>query len=201
MVFTKTLKIFLTIILLLAGFSVKAQVDPEWLKSWNEANELKPSDITSVSRIAPKSEAGVPFVIKGKVFNPDNSIGKGVTVHSYHRDAKGFDFGENDSQFTTWKLQGWTRTDKDGTFEFRTIRPAADHIGREGAHIHFTTISTEFGRQWANKVFLSDDPLLTKSQRKMSKEAGKYGWICEVKEKDGIQYIEVNIILKENGDF
>src|SRR5690606_12209517 len=133
--------------------------------------------------------------------NPDNTPAKDVLVHSYHRDSKGFDFGKNDSELSTWRLQGWARTDRNGNFEFKTIRPAPDHIGREGPHIHFTTVSEKYGRQWAPTVYFSDDPLLTEKQRNDSKKAGKFGWISEVKEKDGIQYIHVNFKLKKSGDF
>lgn len=181
--------------------SVKGQVDQRWLNSWNEANKMKPSAVLSVSRIAPENEPGTPFIIKGKIFNPDDTPAKDVVVHSYHRDAQGYDFGKNDSELRTWRLQGWAKTDEGGNFEFKTIRPAPDHIGREGPHIHFTTVSENYGRQWAPKVFLSDDPTLTEAQRIDSGKAGKFGWISEVTEKDGIQYIIVNIKLKKSGDF
>ncbi|MEM8939829.1 MAG: hypothetical protein AAGC64_10830 [Bacteroidota bacterium] len=197
----KISKTLFVIIPLFIDYKAQGQVDQQWLSSWNKADEMKPSTISSMSRIAPKSEPGIPLIIKGKIFNPDNIPAKGVVVHAYHRDAQGYDFGENDSSFPTWRLQGWAKTDMDGNFKFSTIRPAPDHLGREGAHIHFTTISNEFGLQWAPKVFLGDDPEVTKNQRLLSKEAGKFGWVCEVKTINGIQYIELNIKLKENGDF
>ncbi|MEO1054342.1 MAG: hypothetical protein AAFX87_27135 [Bacteroidota bacterium] len=181
--------------------NAQGQVDPRWLNSWNEANEMIPSKISSVSRIAPEDEPGKPLIIQGKIFNPDGTPAKNVLVHAYHRDARGYDFGKNDRELSTWRLQGWAKTDENGSFEFKTIRPAADHISREGPHIHFTTLSAHYGRQWAPKVFFDDDPLLTASQRMRSQEAGEYGWIAEVEVKDGVQYITVNIKLKESGDF
>ncbi|QKX05421.1 hypothetical protein HN014_11010 [Aquimarina sp. TRL1] len=183
------------------SFSIQGQVDPRWLRHWNEADKKKPIEIPAASRIAAKDEQGIPLIIKGKIYNPDTTPAEGIIVHSYHRDGNGFDFGKNDVELTTWRLQGWAKTDKNGNFEFKTIRPAPDYLGREGAHIHFTTISKEFGRQWAPKVFLSDDPMLTEKQHSASKKAGKFGWISKVKEIKGIQYITVKIQLKEKGDF
>ncbi len=181
--------------------SVQGQVDQRWLNSWQEANKMKPSNISSVSRITPENEQGKPLIIKGSVFNPDETPAKGVIEHTYHRDAQGDDFGKDDTELKTWRLQGWAKTNKNGKFEFQTIRPAPDYLGREGAHIHFTTISEQYGKQWAPKVFFADDPMITDAQRSRSKAYGKYRWICEVNKANGVQYIEVNIKLKNKQDF
>ncbi len=187
--------------LLLVPIVINAQVDKRWLKSWNEANQKQPSEISSKSRIANKNEPGVQLIIKGRIFNPDGTAAVNVIVHSYHRDNQGYDFGENDEALSTWRLQGWAKTDKNGAFEFQTIRPASDHLGREGAHIHFTTISEKYGSQWAPKIFFDDDPMVTDSQRSKSKKYGKYNWICKVRKTNGVQHIEVNIKLKNKKDF
>lgn len=181
--------------------NVSAQVDSVWLKHWNEAYKLKPSEISSKSRIASKNEPGIALLIKGTAYNPDGSSASDVIIHSYHRDAKGYDFGENDSEYNTWRIQGWAKTDKNGNFTFETIRPAADHLGREGGHIHFTTISEKYGKQWAPKVFFADDDLISDSQRQRSNRLGKFGPIQKVEILDGIQTIEVSIQLKNESDF
>ena len=155
----------------------------------------------SSGRIASENEPGIPFVIHGRVFRPDGKPADGVVVHAYHRDHDGFEFGPNDDSVTTWRLQGWVQTDAEGRFELQTIRPAPDHLGREGAHIHFTLESSDFGRQWAPKVFLSDDPLVTANQRRRSKDAGEFAWVLEVQTVDGVQNVDVRIRLKEEPDF
>lgn len=180
---------------------VSAQVDSVWLKHWNEAFKLKPSEFSSKSRIAPINEPGIALIIKGTAYNPDGSLASDVIIHSYHRDAKGYDFGENDSEYNTWRIQGWAKTDKNGNFTFETIRPAADHLGREGGHIHFTTISEKYGNQWAPKVLFADDDLISVSQRQRSNRLGKFGPIRKVEILDGIQTIEVSIQLKNECDF
>ncbi len=155
----------------------------------------------STGRIALEDEPGIPLVIHGRVFTPDNKPADGVVVHAYHRDRDGFDFGPNDNSLTTWRLQGWVKTDAEGRFELRTIRPAPDHLGREGAHIHFTLESSDFGRQWAQKVFFSDDSLVTGNQRRRSEDAGRFAWVLTVQVEDGVQHVDVKIRLREEGDF
>ncbi len=179
----------------------RGQVDPAWLRNWNEAQEDRPVTMTSSGRIAAENEPGIPLIIHGRLFKPDGTSAGGVVVHAYHRDHDGFEFGPNDNSLTTWELQGWVETDEEGFFEFQTIRPAPDHLGREGSHIHFTLESVDFGRQWAPKVFLSDDPLVTADQRRRSKEAREFAWVREVQAADGVQHVDVRIRLKEKADF
>ena len=192
------------LLIAVAGFTateVWGQVDPAWLRSWNEAQENRPAKIASIGRIAADSEPGIPLVIHGRVFSPDDTPADGVVVHAYHRDRDGFDFGPNDNSVTTWRLQGWVKTDSEGRFELRTIRPAPDHLGREGAHIHFTLESADFGRQWAPKVFFSDDSLVTTNQRQRSDDAGEFAWVLPVQVADGVQHVDVKIRLREEADF
>jgi protocatechuate 3,4-dioxygenase beta subunit len=179
----------------------QGQADPFWLRSWNEAQESRPLTMTSSGRVAEVSEPGVPLIIHGQVFEPDGTSADGVVVHAYHRDRDGFDFGPNDDSLTTWRLQGWVETDAEGRFELHTIRPAPDHLGREGAHIHFTLESNDFGRQWAPTVYLADDPLVSSDQRRRSRQAGDFGWVQEVEVENGVQQIHVRIQLKEAADF
>lgn len=201
-----TLRFTLASVVILIGAAFapsesRSQADPSWLKSWNEAEESRPLSITSSGRIATETEPGIPFVVHGQVFQPDGTPADRVVVHAYHRDRDGFDFGSNDNSLTTWRLQGWAKTDSEGRFEFQTIRPAPDHLGREGAHIHFTLVSDDFGRQWAPTVYLADDPMVTPTQHRRSKEAGQFGWVHEVIVADGVQHIDVRIRLREKPDF
>lgn len=192
--------------LVLAGMTLipadsRGQADPAWLRSWNEAQEARPLTISPSGRIASENEPGIPLIIHGRLFGPDGASAAGVVVHAYHRDRDGFDFGPNDNSLTTWRLQGWAQTDADGRFEFKTIRPAPDHLGREGSHIHFTLDSDDFGRQWAPTVYLADDALVTADQHRRSKEAGEFGWVREVQTVDGVQHVNVMIRLKNEADF
>lgn len=185
----------------LVWIQLNGQVDPEWQKMWDEAVELMPSVVRAESRIASEGERGGALDIYGKIFDPEGVPAPDVILHAYHRDEDGFDFGKNDAENSTWRLQGWAKTDSDGAFVFHTIRPAADHLGREGAHIHFTIVSDKYGKQWAPKVFLSDDPIVTFSQRDRSDQLGKFGWVCDVQKKNGREVMEVNLKLKEESDF
>ncbi|MEM7707119.1 MAG: hypothetical protein AAF358_16305 [Pseudomonadota bacterium] len=178
-----------------------ADVDPAWLASWQEAQKLRPQRLPTSGRIAPAEEPGIPLLIQGLVLNPDGSPASGVAVHAYHRDSAGYEFGKDKNASKTWRLQGWAQTDSTGAFRFESIRPAADHLGREPGHIHFTLESEEFGRQWAPKVFFADDPQVTESMHKKSDKAGDLGNVRAVKIVNEVQTVGVRFKLKRKADF
>lgn len=179
-----------------------AQADPFWLKSWNEAVRTRPDRIETRARIASADEPGMPLTVHGRVLRPDGQTpASGVVVHAYHRDRDGFDFGPGDRGYPTWRIQGWAITDDDGRFRFETIRPAADHMGRDGAHIHFTVESADFGSQWAPTVYFADDPLVSDREHARSVGHGEFGWMRQVRAVDGGQTVDVRIRLKPAADF
>ncbi len=178
-----------------------AQVDPAWLRSWEEAWEARPEVLPNFSRFAAEDEPGTPLVIRGRVVRPDGSAAPDTIVHVYHRDDAGYDFGPGDRATSTWRLQGWVVTDVEGRFGFETIRPAPDALGREAAHLHFTLISESHGRQWATKIYFADDPLVPASVRERSNADGEFGSVREVRQGQFTQHIDVTFRLKAEGDF
>ena len=179
-----------------------AQVDPQWLKSWNQAVESRPENVSHTSIIVSPNEPGIPFIINGQIFKPNGrEVANNVLIHLYHRDHAGFDFGLNDKVLSTWRLKGWAKTNSAGKFEFHTIRPAPDHIGREGGHFHFTVVSADYGKQWIQKIHFLDDPKISKKEKQKSAAEGLFGWVKEVKTINGIQHVKVVIKLKEKADF
>ncbi len=202
----RTRRALITLALIILGLlatapATFADVDPAWLASWQEAQKQRPKRLLTSGRIASAEEPGSPLVILGLVLNPDGSPAAGVAVHAYHRDSAGYEFGKDDKASKTWRLQGWAETDSVGVFRFETIRPAADHLGREPGHIHFTLESEKFGRQWAPKVFFADDPQVSTALRKKSDKAGDLGNVRAVKVVDEVQTVGVRFKLKRKADF
>lgn len=198
---------FVVKLMLVASFictpnNSQGQVDPQWLKSWNQAVAKRPENLSSSTVLVSANEPGIPLVVHGKVFRPDGQdVVKNALVHLYHRDHAGFDFGANDKELTTWRLQAWAKTNSEGQFEFHTIRPAPDHLGREGGHFHFTVVSAEFGKQWMPKIHFLDDPQISNKEKQQSAAQGQFSWLKEVQTLDGIQHINVAFKLKEQTDF
>ncbi|MGH9382517.1 MAG: hypothetical protein ACRD2Z_18210 [Thermoanaerobaculia bacterium] len=178
-----------------------AQVDPEWLRMWTEAQTHRPADLDSTGRIAPEGEPGTPLVIHGRVVAPDGRTPvPGVTVFAYQTDEAGVYFGP-DKPGRPWRLQGWVVTDATGRFELRTIRPGAYPGRRIPAHVHLSVETPEHGRQWTEELRFADDPMVTTQERRRAADRGRLGGVRPVRRVDGVHHVSFAIRLKPEGDF
>jgi protocatechuate 3,4-dioxygenase, beta subunit len=178
-----------------------AQVDQDWLRMWNEAQTHRPAELGAVVRIAPAAEPGTPLVVEGRVFEPDGTLpAAGVVVFAYQTDRDGIYFNR-ERPGSPWRLQGWARTDADGRFELRTIRPGPYPGRRVPAHIHFSFESPTYGRQWSDSLRFADDPLLSDREKQESAAAGRFGAVCAVRTEDGVAHVRYAVKLKPKPDF
>lgn len=123
-----------------------------------------------------KTEPGTPLIVLGRVTRTD---GKGVAdalVYAYHTDARGFygyeraHVGGNEGDFRHARLFAYVRTDADGRFELRTIRPAGYPDAELPQHIHFEISAKDFTTR-VTEVLFADDPRLNPVQRQHAQRA------------------------------
>ena len=131
--------------------------DADWVRDWDRAQQQRPASISSIARIAPPGEPGIPMVIHGRIEPPT----AGVIVFAYQTDASGV---YNAKGARGWRLQGWAKSDANGRFEFRTIRPASYPGQRFAAHIHVTVEAPGLPRR-VTEIEFADDPLLTNKSK------------------------------------
>lgn len=184
-----------------ASLVLDAQADPAWLRMWNEAQTHRPEELDAEARIAPEGEPGPPLVIHGAVVEPDGRTpAAGVVVFAYQTDADGVYSGPG-KPGRPWRLQGWVRTDDEGRFAFRTIRPAPYPSRTEPAHVHLFVETQRFGRQWTQELHFADDPLLSADDRRASEGAAPFQNVLAVRTTDGVQHVDFRVRLKPQGDF
>jgi protocatechuate 3,4-dioxygenase beta subunit len=165
------------------------QVDPRFLKMYEEAQRQRPAAIGSVARIAPIDEPGIPLTVKGQLFDREGARPlSGVIVFGYHTDREG---NYNRPGVDAWRLQGWARSDDNGRFEFGTIRPAPYPQRNAPAHIHMHVDGPTVPRQWIDDVLFAGDPLLSADARTRAERAGRFSNICAVIEDHGRQRCEI----------
>ncbi len=140
-------------------------------------------------RIAPVGEPGVPLLVRGTLFRPDGQTPlSGALVFAYHTDQHGV---YNATQAAhSWRLRGAVRTGADGSFEFRTIRPASYPQTRIPQHIH-VALQTSDGNYHAGEWRFADDPLVDQAERAASDRAGAFGWVRPVRMEGAAQAIDV----------
>jgi protocatechuate 3,4-dioxygenase beta subunit len=118
-------------------------------------------------RIDGEGEAGTPLIVSGTIFAPDGRTRlEGITLWVYHTDATGHysTTGNGDNRNT--RLHGQMRTNAEGRYEFRTIRPAAYPGQRNPAHIHAFVSGPGYPEYWIDEYLFDDDPLVTEDVRR-----------------------------------
>jgi protocatechuate 3,4-dioxygenase beta subunit len=128
-------------------------------------------------------EPGAPLVVNGRVFAADGkSPVEGVTLHVYHTDARGL-YSEKDGRGgpPDPRLKGWMKTDEDGRYEFRTIRPASYPGTRNPQHIHAELYGAGYAQRWVPEYWFDDDPLVTAEMRAKYAGLGTFSPVMSAK--------------------
>lgn len=137
----------------LASTALFAQ-DVEYQRAIERAQQSRPAQLSSTARIAPRSEPGDPLVVRGQLLDVNGSPAANAVVFAYHTDRAGlYDRRENGPH--SWRLRGWVKTDKDGTFTFETIRPGSYPNSNNPPHIHFTAFLPNGDRYHAGELQMS----------------------------------------------
>ena len=130
---------------------------------------------SSVSLVSPL-EPGEPLVVSGKIYAHDGTTPlEGLTLYVYHTDARGY-YSEADGRGgpPQPRLKGRVVTDREGRYEFRTIRPAPYPGGTNPAHIHASVSGRGHAEQWIHEYWFADDALVTKQLRARFEGQGRF---------------------------
>jgi protocatechuate 3,4-dioxygenase beta subunit len=148
------------------------------------------------ARIAPAAEPGEPLVISGRVFAPEGRQPvAGIVVSAYHTDNKGL-YTPSGSPRPP-RLHGWARTDAEGRYEFRTIRPAPYPGDGPPAHVHFHLSGDGYPRQEAEELRFEGDPKVTRDMAERSRRAGRFGGVRALtRGPDGVWHCTFDMRLR-----
>ncbi|MEN9706204.1 MAG: hypothetical protein RLZZ393_2083 [Pseudomonadota bacterium] len=131
-----------------------------------------PAKIGSHSRIAPRSEPGVPLTLTGRVLDAAGKPSAGVIIYGYQTDRTGEYPAPSPprSALSNYhgRLRGWVRSDAQGRYRFDTILPGS--YGGNPAHIHMNVIEPGCGTYYIDDLmFEGDESLvrLTAAQRSL----------------------------------
>ncbi|HVT44686.1 MAG TPA: hypothetical protein VMT00_09870 [Thermoanaerobaculia bacterium] len=176
-----------------------AAQDTQWVQQWETAQRARPASLGWQGTIAPAGEPGTPMTIRGTVYESDGKTrAAGIIVFAHQTDRTGL---YNLPRTPGWRLSGWAKTDPQGRFEFRTIRPEPYPSRSIPAHVHFTIEGPTLQRRWTPELRFADDPLVSEREKRASSAAGSFGWVRPVIVKNGTQVVEVNIRISEEGLF
>jgi protocatechuate 3,4-dioxygenase beta subunit len=124
----------------------------------------KDSPVSWKTVLVTDKEPGDPLIVSGTIYAPDgHTPQEGATLWVYHTDATGHysPLSQSGGNNRNTRLHGLMRTNADGRYEFRTIRPSS-YPGRNiPAHIHAYVSAFGYPEYWIDDYLFEGDPLIT----------------------------------------
>lgn len=121
--------------------------------------------------IATAEEPGEPMIVTGTVYAADGKTPlAGMEVYVYHTDSEGY-YRKGTTSSSNPRLKGTMRTNAEGKYEYRTIKPASYPNSRNPAHVHYVITGKGREKQYAELQFegdrwLRDSGKLTDEQKR-----------------------------------
>jgi len=127
--------------------------------------------------ITPKDEPGEPLIVSGTIYGPDGKTPlPGVTLYVYHTDAEGY-YRKGTNSSSNPRLRGWMKTNTEGKYEFRTIKPGSYPGTRNPAHIHAKVRGAGYREQWSDEFHFEGDPFLSEQEKQSEAGGGRFASI------------------------
>ena len=170
------------------------------LRDLRAADDLGSGPCASASAtasLAPAGEAGKRLVVRGRLFAPDGERpAAGAILYAYQTDVGGVYSAERNAPP---RLRGFMKTDRDGRFEYDTIRPGSYPGTRVPAHVHHHAWGGGWPAQWLGELNFADDPFVSDAERARSAAAGRFAWVLTPRQEAGRLVVELNLRLKPDG--
>lgn len=125
--------------------------------------------------IVADGEPGEPLIVSGTIYAPDGRTPlEGINLFVYQTDATGvYSTSGADGDNRGTRIHGLMRSNKEGRYEFRTIKPGSYPNSRNAAHIHAYVSGPDYPEYWIDEYLFDGDPFITSADRQ--KFAGKGG--------------------------
>jgi len=149
--------------------------------------------------VAPAAEPGDPLVVSGTVVASDGVTPlPGATVQVHQTDAAGY-YTARGEPGSEPRLRGTMRTDAEGRYEFRTIRPGPYPGGGIPAHIHFVVAHPGSRERRFEIVFEGDRYLTERIRADARSPRGGHALCAPTQDADGVLRCRQDIRMEPLG--
>lgn len=147
-----------------------------------------PREAAHSSTLVLPDEPGERLVLSGEVFAADGRTPlPGVTVYVYQTDMNGL-YNPEAKYGVPHRIRGWVNTDRDGFYEFHTIKPGLYPNRTTPAHLHMTVSRRDMPEWWLPEVRFEGEPLVTAAETQASAADGRFGNVRPLVARGGRLY-------------
>jgi protocatechuate 3,4-dioxygenase, beta subunit len=137
-----------------------------------DAARAAPKNAPSSADVAPAGEPGDRLEVSGIVYAVDGKTPvASASVYVYQTDARGYYHPDDAMGNRNPRLMALLRTDAQGRYSYRTIRPGSYPGTRVPQHIHYEVTAEGRGSRIFEIVF-EDDPVMTAKIREDAARPG-----------------------------
>jgi protocatechuate 3,4-dioxygenase beta subunit len=148
------------------------------------------------------AESGPKIRISGTVYRSDGKTpAKNVVIYVYHTDQTGHYTDRGDQKGWGKRhgyIRGWVKTDRNGFYEFYTLRPVSYPNSNIPQHIHVTVKEPDKNEYYIDEYLFEDDPFLTTSERNKQEKRGGDGIVKLILQSNGVAHATRDILLGKN---
>jgi protocatechuate 3,4-dioxygenase beta subunit len=162
-----------------------------------------PSYIDSIDTSPEWTEKGQKLIVTGTVYQLDGiTKAKEVIIYYWQTDNDGYYSPRPNMEGAAMRhghIRGWVKTNADGRYTIKTVRPAPYPNDNLPAHIHLSIKESDIDNEYyTDEIHFANDSLLAPYQQKYSFDNRGGSGIVNVVTKDSLQIVEHNIILGLN---
>ncbi len=158
--------------------------------------------LSSTVTLPDYEDEGQKIHISGTVFKPGGTEpAPGVILYAYHTDQEG-EYPKTGKE-TGWArrhgyIRGWLKTDENGKYEIRTLRPGAYPAGNSPEHIHVIVLEPDGKYYWIEDFLFDNDPNVNDQRRERANPKGGPGFVLTLEGKGQIKKATRDIELGKN---